>query len=66
MGMGVRTETGAAVTPLLPLGLLLYLYGLLMCFDLDPLGIGLFPGLVAGAGAVLLMVGFGMWKGKRT
>jgi len=50
--------------PILFTGLLLYLYGLLMCFDLNPLGIGLFPGLVAGAGAVLL--GVGMWKGKRT
>jgi predicted tellurium resistance membrane protein TerC len=47
------------------LGLLLYLYGLCMCFDLNPLGLHLFPGLVAGAGAVLLMVGFGMWAGRK-
>jgi hypothetical protein len=46
-------------------GLLLYLYGLCMCFDLNPLGIGLFPGLVARVGACLLMVGFGMWAGRR-
>jgi hypothetical protein len=51
--------------PILSLGLLLYLYGLLMCFDLNPLGLHLFPGLVAGAGAAMLMVGFGMWAGRR-
>ena len=51
--------------PILFTGLLLYLYGLLMCFDLDPLGIGLFPGLVAGAGAAMLMVGFGMWAARK-
>jgi len=50
---------------ILSLGLLLYLYGLLMCFDLNPLGLHLFPGLVAGAGAAMLMVGFGMWAGRR-
>jgi len=46
------------------LGAALYLYGLLMCFDLNPLGLHLFPGLVAGAGAAMLMVGFGMWAGR--
>ena len=53
------------MTPILFLGLLLYLYGLCMCFNWNPLGIGLFPGLVAGAGAAMLMVGFGMWAGRR-
>ena len=50
---------------ILSTGLLLYLYGLLMCFDLNPLGLHLFPGLVAGAAAVLLMVGFGMWAARK-
>ena len=51
--------------PILFTGLLLYLYGLCMCFNWNPLGIGLFPGLVAGAGACLLMVGFGMWAARK-
>jgi hypothetical protein len=35
---------------ILSLGLLLYLYGLLMCFDLNPLGLHLFPRLLPELG----------------
>lgn len=33
-----------------------YAYGMMGCFDLDPLGLGIFPGIIAGAGAGGLMI----------
>lgn len=38
------------------LGAVLYSYGLAMCFNFNPAGLQVFPGIVAGAGAALLIV----------
>jgi len=39
------------------LGFALFIYSVLMCFEINPLGIRVWPGLVAMAGTILLLGG---------
>jgi hypothetical protein len=39
------------------LGFALFIYSVLMCFEINPLGIPIYPGLVAIAGTIMLLGG---------
>lgn len=50
---------------LLWFGVVAYAYGIAMCFDFNPIGLPIFPGIVAGVGGMVMILAGGSLATKR-